>query len=128
MGEVTIIGLDWATQESKRGVAVARLDGGAVRDVRVVRCGRQAAALTGALEVIENSAAPVLLAIDAPLGWPAALGDSLREHRAGNAIAVPPHEMFSQATDRFVFRFGLFSTTVQRSTGGFSESGLRSSV
>lgn len=41
----------------------------------------------------------VLLAIDAPLGWPAALGQSLAQHQAGQGIAVAQNTLFRRATD-----------------------------
>jgi predicted RNase H-like nuclease len=43
----------------------------------------------------------VLLAMDAPLGWPAALGDALAAHRAGDFLPVEPNQLFRRATDRF---------------------------
>jgi len=43
-----------------------------------------------------------LLAVDAPLGWPAELGAALVQHYAGEALSVPPARMFRRATDRFV--------------------------
>ena len=45
---------------------------------------------------------PVLIAIDAPLGWPAALGDTLGTHSAGQDITVGSNTMFRRATDRFI--------------------------
>lgn len=43
-----------------------------------------------------------LLAVDAPLGWPAELGATLVAHNAGEALSVPPKRLFRRATDRFV--------------------------
>jgi len=44
----------------------------------------------------------VLLAIDAPLGWPKYLSKSLCRHKAGRALSVPVDQMFKRATDRWV--------------------------
>src|SRR5207253_1199225 len=49
-----------------------------------------------------ESADRVLLAFDAPLGWPQPLGRALAEHRAGHPLSLPAHQLFRRATDRFV--------------------------
>lgn len=46
----------------------------------------------------------VLVAIDAPLGWPAALPLALANHSAGEAVRAEKSELFSRETDRFVRR------------------------
>ena len=46
----------------------------------------------------------MLLALDAPLGWPPALGGELGLHKAGNHLARPADELFRRETDRFVKR------------------------
>lgn len=45
---------------------------------------------------------PVLLALDAPLGWPASLPAELSTHFAGERLSATPNEMFSRMTDRVV--------------------------
>lgn len=47
---------------------------------------------------------PTLLAFDAPLGWPAALGDRLVEHRAGGSLGASPDRLFRRETDRHIER------------------------
>ena len=44
----------------------------------------------------------VLLAFDAPLGWPRSLSEELWNHHAGDRIKGDPDELFSRMTDRFV--------------------------
>ena len=44
----------------------------------------------------------MLLALDAPLGWPAPLGDALAGHRAGDPLDASAHALFRRATDRDV--------------------------
>ena len=44
----------------------------------------------------------VLIAIDAPLGWPIALGEQLARHYAGGSIGGAAHAMFRRTTDRFI--------------------------
>ena len=50
----------------------------------------------------ENS--HILLALDAPLGWPEAMRTELRAHTAGGTLATARQRMFSRMTDRFVER------------------------
>jgi predicted RNase H-like nuclease len=45
-----------------------------------------------------------LLAIDAPLGWPAPLGELLVNHQAGLPLDQRPEKLFNRYTDRFVRR------------------------
>jgi hypothetical protein len=46
----------------------------------------------------------VLVAIDAPLGWPGELGQSLALHKAGGPIDRAANSMFRRETDRFIRR------------------------
>ena len=41
----------------------------------------------------------VLIALDAPLGWPQALGVCLKDHRAGNSIPEKADKLFRRLTD-----------------------------
>ncbi len=47
---------------------------------------------------------PAVIALDAPLGWPIALGNVLSSHTAGSAIGEDPHLLFRREADRFVKR------------------------
>lgn len=47
---------------------------------------------------------PVLIALDAPLGWPVALGQALASHRAGEPVHVQANELFRRETDREIRR------------------------
>lgn len=44
----------------------------------------------------------VVLAIDAPLGWPEDLGNSLSSHLAGQTLSVESNLLFRRETDRFI--------------------------
>ena len=46
--------------------------------------------------------APAVLALDAPLGWPARLGTALSGHRAGHPLTVDADRLFRRETDRVV--------------------------
>ncbi|MBD3222430.1 DUF429 domain-containing protein [bacterium] len=96
---ITILGIDCAVDPRRRGIARGRL-----RDDRCLvdaawrgdRC--DLPALVGEA----RADGPVLLALDAPLGWPAALGAELEQHRAGAPIAATADAMFRRHTDRVV--------------------------
>ncbi|WP_428625413.1 DUF429 domain-containing protein, partial [Sedimenticola sp.] len=98
-----IIGIDCATDPKRVGLA----RGWATANGPVVdRLGKVAKGESVADRVIDWMAdAPrVLLAMDAPLGWPAALGDALAVHRAGGFLPVVPNRLFRRDTDRFTHR------------------------
>lgn len=100
---VRVIGVDCATVEKKIGLALGELVGG---DLRVTEV-QHASVEDGAVDVIarwllHDPNPQVLLAIDAPLGWPLELPTTLATHRAGESIAVEANMMFRRETDRFV--------------------------
>ena len=99
----TVIGVDCATVAKAVGLARARVVNGRwhLLEAEVGAPARPpATVLTAWLR--EDSGA--LVALDAPLGWPAALGPALASHRAGEPIAVPIEAMFQRATDHDVRR------------------------
>lgn len=105
-----IIGIDCATDDAKVGLAlgsVSRPEGAAEPVLRVERallCSKEDSAARRVEGWLSEAEGAVLIAIDAPLGWPAPLAGALAEHRAGEEIAVPPNDMFRRATDRFIQR------------------------
>jgi hypothetical protein len=58
--------------------------------------------LAGLLMPALAQAERVLVAIDAPLGWPRPLAQALRGHVAGAHLDAPAHELFRRTTDRRV--------------------------
>jgi predicted RNase H-like nuclease len=98
----TIVGIDCATQEERTGLARAVLDDrGHIRVERVTlgTAGESAAALVGSWI---REAPAFVVAMDAPLGWPTALGPVLTRHQAGKPIRDPADALFRRATDSFV--------------------------
>ena len=95
----TIIGVDCATVPAKVGLARARRQDGGWRltDAGVASPARPPADV---LEAWLREDPGSLLALDAPLGWPAALGAALAPHRAGDPIAAPIATLFNRVTDR----------------------------
>ncbi|WP_201067159.1 DUF429 domain-containing protein [Thiorhodovibrio litoralis] len=53
---------------------------------------------------LQKRSEPTLLALDAPLGWPAPLARALQSHAAGDAFDVEAHNLFRRETDRYIRR------------------------
>lgn len=99
----TIIGIDCATQATKVGLARGVLQDGETRIEEVTR-GSEVDSIVGALKEWAEHGQLTLLALDAPLGWPATMAKALREHRAGEPLApdLKPDELFRRQTDLMV--------------------------
>lgn len=97
-----LIGLDCATAPRNTGLAFATLrpSGVAVHDARV---GRTRDDIVETLAGWLAEADDAVLALDAPLGWPAPMG-RLAEHAAGDPVEVEPNAFFRRETDRIVQR------------------------
>jgi predicted RNase H-like nuclease len=97
----TVIGIDCATDAKNVGAARAVFDG---RNLEVVEagCGSSESELRRLLCEWASTEGRVLLALDAPLGWPEALGRSLIGHTAGAVIEEAPDKMFRRLTDRVI--------------------------
>ena len=101
MNPITIVGVDCATVDARVGLAVASAEGDrcAVRFAGVCSTEQEVA---GVVAGWLAGAARVLLAFDAPLGWPEAMGRALAAHRAGDPLPVAANGLFRRDTDRFV--------------------------
>ncbi len=97
-----LVGVDCATVDAKVGLALAEYNGVGVSLKAATLCDRERSPAKTVVEWLTDARGPALLAIDAPLGWPAALARSLASHRAGEKIDTEPNEMFRRATDRFI--------------------------
>lgn len=97
-----LVGLDAASDRKRFGWAVAeRTDRGA-RLLDQGLLGRDGATWPDALSSAICDPAGVLLAVDAPLGWPRRMGATLTAHRAGAPIAIGKNELFRRTTDEVV--------------------------
>ncbi len=94
--ETRIIGVDCATDPKKVGLALCVITEGRP-ELREVTTGTTWPAIDE--QVASWASTPTLLALDAPLGWPALLGESLHAHRAGAGFEHAPNAMFRRATD-----------------------------
>lgn len=105
-----VIGVDCATETKKVGIAVATAFRETLRveelfpTVQRSRATNVAGLVAGRVREARNAGTPVLLALDAPLGWPEAMHREFAGHAAGRPLATGRRRMFSRYTDRFVYR------------------------
>lgn len=102
--KVRVVGIDCATVEAKTGLAFGVFDGESLRVLEANVCSKQAPVVASVVAWIRGGVGPVLVALDAPLGWPERMGSVLGAHRAGLAVSVPSNELFRRETDRFIQR------------------------
>ena len=98
-----IVGVDCAVQPERVGLACGTIDDGVLTLCVAEACQRR----TNVADRIAHwigDADRVLLALDAPLGWPQPLGAALASHAAGQAIAATANDLFRRETDRHVRR------------------------
>jgi predicted nuclease with RNAse H fold len=100
---VQVVGIDCATVDAKVGLARGFFDDDQhVKVEEATLCTRDLSAAKRVADWIRGAEIPVLIAIDAPLGWPAPMAKALATHRAGSALGVEPNEMFRRRTDRVI--------------------------
>lgn len=96
---LTVIGIDAATKPKNMGLARGRIDGGTLV-VDEVRLGSEVPSVPSAIASWIRG--PALIAVDAPLGWPAPMGIALAGHRAGQVVPHHGDQLFARLTDRIV--------------------------
>ncbi len=102
MGTQTLIlGLDCAVATRNRGLAVGSWDGTRLTVLEATH-GDKLDAKTMLQQARAGFEGPVLVAMDAPLGWPAALGEALGPHSTGQRITHAPNDLFRRYTDTFI--------------------------
>ncbi|GAA0123446.1 DUF429 domain-containing protein [Clostridium faecium] len=101
--EIKVIGIDCATDPKKVGISLGKYYKGQMELIQTMIATGSQSMYKLICDYIgsENN---VLLAIDAPLGWPIDLGASLVNHNAGDALNVDANDLFRRETDRFVKR------------------------
>lgn len=110
MSATLLIGIDCATKANKTGLAFGCLDGNklAVCSAERGKSEEWESGVDGKVEewIAEGKrqARKVLLALDAPLGWPESLGESLCRHNAGGVLSAPAEQMFKRETDLEVYK------------------------
>jgi hypothetical protein len=93
-----VIGIDCATESKKVGLALGRFTTDGLK-VTEARCGGTPDKLLAMVCEWLASAERILLALDAPLGWPNALRKALAVHSAGQKIDVDGAESQSAAAE-----------------------------
>lgn len=94
---MNVIGIDMATQPTNTGLALLDHEQREVLEVTTGEVDSPIETIAGWLE-----RGPALLAIDAPLGWPVALGRELVEHRAGQPVGSSRNAMFRRHCDEWI--------------------------
>ena len=100
---ITIIGVDCATKPGRVGIARGRAESDALVIEEVVLGSKERDPASVAADWLAGRER-VLLALDAPLGWPQALGPALSQHRAGAPIAASADRLFRRETDEEIRR------------------------
>lgn len=96
-----VIGVDCATQANKTGLARATWDSVRLR-LEEVFAGSEQSPPADTIAAWVDDGVSVLIALDAPLGWPCALGPALVAHHAGRPIVESPDRLFHRLTDDVV--------------------------
>ena len=96
-----LIGIDCATKPKNIGIARAEL--ATVIRVREVRAGVTDPWERVADWVLQKPDQDVLIAVDAPLGWPRPLAEALGRHSAGaRVVQSDANVLFRRTTDRYI--------------------------
>lgn len=99
---IHLIGIDCATQDAKIGLAFGWLEGETLAVEKAMVCSREQDAAARIVEQLRRVDRPVLIAVDAPLGWPEPMGRLLADHRAGGPLRIESSELFRRVTDRHI--------------------------
>lgn len=97
--DVRIIGIDCATVAKKVGLALCVVREGRPR-LEQLLVGESWPAIDE--QVAHWATDKTLLAVDAPLGWPAPMADALHSHRAGAELTHAANTLFRRKTDDVV--------------------------
>lgn len=99
MNNVDVVGIDCSTDRKKLGLARGVFSNGKF-SISEVSIGQP-----NHVQIISSwikHSPRSIIALDAPLGWPQAMGPNLACHKAGSVIDIEPNRMFRRHTDRFI--------------------------
>lgn len=94
-----VFGIGGAAEPGRTGLAVADVAGDEILLWEALR-GSRVPSVPSYIAQKAQGARRVLLALDAPLGWPLSLGTALQDHAAGAPVQVLPDDFFFRRTDR----------------------------
>ena len=97
----TIIGIDCAVEDKNIGVAVGEWSAGEVV-LTALPSKEELLPVSNYVSRFISCTKRLLLAVDAPLGWPENLSISLASHKAGRPLETAADLLFRRETDRFV--------------------------
>lgn len=98
---IAVIGVDCATVDAKIGLSLVERSPGGDR-LLDTSIGSSRLRPTDQIAKWIKGRQPVVLALDAPLGWPSRLADHLSGHYAGSSVSYSADSLFRRHTDRFV--------------------------
>jgi predicted RNase H-like nuclease len=99
--KITIIGIDCATKPKRVGLACGYYEDQQAMVVEV-KVGLSEEANLDSIRSWLEPTTPTLIALDAPLGWPKKLGETLATHRAGQPVKDKANDLFHRKTDNVV--------------------------
>lgn len=99
--KTTIIGIDCAVNEKNVGIAVGEFSTHGLV-LKFLPSREESSPMVRCICTCIARPGRILLAFDAPLGWPDNMGRSLARHSAGMHISTPADLLFRRETDRFV--------------------------
>jgi len=100
MGSV-LIGIDCATKDPKIGLCRAEESDGRAT-LTHAELGSDNPPIEERIAAWLEGARTGVIALDAPLGWPAPLADALEDHKAGEPMGCCSNELFRRTTDNRV--------------------------
>jgi hypothetical protein len=98
---IPIVGIDCATLHGNTGLCFGTWDGSVLR-IKPPRVCTHKQDLVESVTRELAGATRAVIALDAPLGWPALLADGLRDHRAGQPLSGARQDVFRRTTDRVI--------------------------
>jgi predicted RNase H-like nuclease len=99
-----IVGVDRATQEAQLGLSRAVLHESGELELERVTLGTAGESAAASISQWIGANERYVLALDAPLGWPKALGSALARHSAGEPLKAAADALFRRDTDRLVHK------------------------
>lgn len=99
--KIEVIGIDCSTEPRKTGIALGIVHGGQVEIIEA-EVGGDNIPIAETLFKWINRDDKVLIAIDAPLGWPITLSNTLINHHAGQRLRAEPDDLFRRTTDKVI--------------------------
>ena len=99
---VRVIGIDCATDPKRVGYAFARFSGMHTILEQAALDSATRSPTAAIADWLDEGDAPALLALDAPLGWPAPLSEALHNHRARQLLPGASNTLFRRDSDRVV--------------------------